>query len=186
MISLFYRRHSVSNTGITASPETNHVHPRPQRVLLFVLRSPNDQIQVIAVPPCRLDDCTAPGFRPSVCCNNPGRSKERDSLTIDTLVYLERLSVGLSLTSLALGFFTIAALSFANASQADAGNTLELSAVFCNASIASSLLAGGIFTVGAYLYWRRLLNRKYYGVFKPAKEGLQVSPAREFHQNAQY
>jgi hypothetical protein len=68
---------------------------------------------------------------------------------------LKRASAGISLVMLALGFSLLGVLSFLNRWQGElaASSTVEQS--YCIAGSAVSVVAGSVFLIAAFVYWRR-------------------------------
>jgi hypothetical protein len=68
---------------------------------------------------------------------------------------LKRTSAGVSLVMLALGFSLLGILSFINRLQGELAVASTVEQNFCVAGSAVSVVAGAIFLVAAYIYWRR-------------------------------
>jgi hypothetical protein len=68
---------------------------------------------------------------------------------------LQRLSAGVSLLMLALGFTLLGILSFLHRRQGELAIGSELQENCCLAGSAASVLAGAIFLVAAWIYWSR-------------------------------
>ena len=71
------------------------------------------------------------------------------------MLNLKRISAGLSLVMLALGFFLLGILSFVNRPQGELvmASALEKSCVVLGSAV--SVLAGAVFLFAACIYWNR-------------------------------
>jgi hypothetical protein len=68
---------------------------------------------------------------------------------------LQKISAGISLVILSLGFSLLGVLLFANKPHADLANVPCVGSASCIAGSAASLLAGTTFLVASCVYWRR-------------------------------
>ncbi len=68
---------------------------------------------------------------------------------------LHKISAGVSLVILSLGFSFLGLLSFVNKPHADLANVPCLNSASCIAGSAASLLASTTFLVASCAYWRR-------------------------------
>src|SRR5262249_33781 len=72
---------------------------------------------------------------------------------MNTPQYFQKISAGVSLVILAIGFSVIALLSIIHGPLS--GDSLDLSATSCTIGGFAGLAAGSIFFCGAFVYWRR-------------------------------
>ena len=72
---------------------------------------------------------------------------------MNTPQYFQKISAGVSLLILALGFSAIGLLSLIHGSLS--GDSLDLSAPSCTIGGLAGLAAGSIFFCAAFVYWRR-------------------------------
>jgi hypothetical protein len=68
---------------------------------------------------------------------------------------VKRISAGISLLMLALGFSSLGVLSFISRHQGELAIASGAEQNCCVAGSAASVLAGAIFLVAACIYWRR-------------------------------
>jgi hypothetical protein len=68
---------------------------------------------------------------------------------------LKRISAGISLGLLALGFLSLGILSFLHRAQGESAIPSDLEENCCFAGSAVSVFAGAIFFVAAWIYWSR-------------------------------
>jgi hypothetical protein len=68
---------------------------------------------------------------------------------------LQKISAGLSLIVLSLGFSLLGLLPYFNKPQANLEDVPFVSSAYWIAGISASLLAGTTFLVASYVYWRR-------------------------------
>jgi hypothetical protein len=68
---------------------------------------------------------------------------------------VQKISAGISLVILSLGFSLLGLLLFANKPHADLVNVPRVGSASCIAGSAASLLAGTTFLVASCIYWRR-------------------------------
>ena len=71
------------------------------------------------------------------------------------LANAQKISAGISLVILSLGFSLLGLLSFANKPHADLANVPCVGSAPCIAGSAASLLVGTTFLVASCVYWRR-------------------------------
>ena len=72
---------------------------------------------------------------------------------MNTRQYFQKISTGLSLAFLAIGFSTIGLLSRIHGPLS--GDSLDLSATSCTIGGFAGLVAGSIFFCATFVYWRR-------------------------------
>jgi CBS domain containing-hemolysin-like protein len=72
---------------------------------------------------------------------------------VNTPQYFQKISTGISLAILAVGFSAIGLLSLIHGPFS--GDSLDLSATSCTIGGFAGLTAGSIFFCAAFLYWRR-------------------------------
>jgi hypothetical protein len=129
--------------------------PSLRRPLLIWIRSPADQLQVVAIPPFEIDklqrrDVSHPTVLP------PAKAKPRKRSRLPKpQIRWEKLSGCASLISLALGFPILGILSLLNRPRPDLMH-IATDATFCNVAGVASMLVGGLFLVVALLYSNRL------------------------------
>jgi hypothetical protein len=68
---------------------------------------------------------------------------------------LQRISAGISLGLLALGFLLLGILSFLHRAQGESAIPSDVEENCCLAGSAVSVCAGAIFLVAAWIYWSR-------------------------------
>ena len=72
---------------------------------------------------------------------------------MNTQQYFQKISAGVSLFILALGFSAIGLLSLIHGPLS--GDALDVSATSCTIGGLAGLVAGSVFFCAAFLYWRR-------------------------------
>jgi hypothetical protein len=131
-----------------------HISPWQSKHLFFVgVRSPTDQLQVIALLPCQLQHLRME----RISASNVQIPVQQSSAVkqMKTQRYLQKISTGISLVVLGLGFSSLGLLSFVNKPQAGLANVPCMDSASCIAGSAASLLAGTTFLVATCVYWGR-------------------------------
>jgi hypothetical protein len=83
------------------------------------------------------------------------RSRIPETALMKSQTRLQKISAGISLVILSLGFSSLGLLSFVNKPHADLANIPQVGTASCIAGTAASLLAGTTFLVASCVYWRR-------------------------------
>jgi hypothetical protein len=83
------------------------------------------------------------------------RSRIPETALMKSQRRLQKISAGISLVILSLGFSLLGLLSFVNQPHADLANIPHVGTASCIAGTAASLLAGTTFLAASCVYWRR-------------------------------
>ena len=114
-----------------------------KHLFLVGVRSPTDQLQVIALLPCQPQHLRMERISASNVEIPLQKSSAVKQMKIQR--YLQKISTGISLVVLGLGFSSLGLLSFVNQPHAGLANVPCVESASCIAGSAASLLAGTTF-----------------------------------------
>jgi len=122
------------------------------RLLLLSVRSPSGQLQIVTIPLSQESDSRSLS---DATLQTSIKHKPRKSFRG---VGLKKISGGVGLTILGLGFPILGLLSLINGSQRNLSKVAGIDVILCDAAGIASLLVGAVFLIITYCYWRRCIS----------------------------